>query len=109
MSKFGWSYPAGCSGTPFDEPDPPCCICGRDVDDCICPECQECGETGRLKCYETGGCSGNGPRMVRSAVQIASLREAEARWAADAKALEQQEADHIDGYDRDDLGESPDY
>ena len=24
MSKFGWSYPAGCSGTPDDDaPDPP--------------------------------------------------------------------------------------
>lgn len=35
MSVFGWSYPAGCSGTPFDEcPDDSCCsFCGQPLPD----------------------------------------------------------------------------
>ena len=34
MSIFGWSYPPGCSGTPFDEDfeDDVCAWCGQDVD-----------------------------------------------------------------------------
>lgn len=28
MSKFGWSYPAGCEGTPYDHcPDDSACAC----------------------------------------------------------------------------------
>lgn len=50
MGKFGWSYPAGCSGTPYDE-FPPCEVCGRDPDDCLCPECPTCGTAGLLTCY----------------------------------------------------------
>jgi hypothetical protein len=30
MSKFGWSYPAGCSGTPYDDEGPlECPVCGK--------------------------------------------------------------------------------
>lgn len=43
MGIFGWSYPPGCSGTPYDE-DPPCAACGLDPDQCECPICPECGE-----------------------------------------------------------------
>ena len=51
---FGWSYPAGCTGTPYDE-DPPCEVCGKEPDhDCECPEC-ECGMVGDPDCYETCG------------------------------------------------------
>jgi len=76
MSKFGWSYPAGCSGTPFDAPDQPCDVCGKDVDHCICPECPVCGSVGDPHCYEHHG-------MTRSPAQIVSLRQAEAEWEAD--------------------------
>ncbi len=37
MSKFGWNYPAGCSGTPDDEPCG-CEVCGKDIDNCKCPD-----------------------------------------------------------------------
>ncbi len=32
MSNFGWSYPAGCTGTPYDEDEDPveCPTCGKE-------------------------------------------------------------------------------
>lgn len=54
MSKFGWSYPAGCTGTPYDE-DPPCDVCGADSYDCDCPECPMCSSVGDPKCYAEHG------------------------------------------------------
>lgn len=72
MSKFGWSYPPGCSGTPFDE-DHPCECCGLFPDDCICPECPECGEHGNPKCYEGHG-------LTRTAEQIENLAREQEKW-----------------------------
>jgi hypothetical protein len=46
---FGWSYPPGCSGGPYDD-DPPCEICGCDPAECECEECPACGEAGRRAC-----------------------------------------------------------
>lgn len=66
MSIFGWSYPPGCSGPPDD--DRPCEVCGRNVDDCICPECPSCGEVGNPFCYELG----MGHWMQKTPEQIAS-------------------------------------
>lgn len=55
MGIFGWSYPPGCSGTPADEPDPPCGICGGDPSCCACPECPACGTTGDPACESFHG------------------------------------------------------
>ena len=55
MGIFGWDYPPGCNSVPGDEPDPPCEVCGGDIDggkdECICPECPVCEEIGTLACY----------------------------------------------------------
>jgi hypothetical protein len=77
MGIFGWSYPPGCSGPPDDEA--PCDVCGREVDDCICPECPTCSGVGDPKCYEQHG-------LVRTAEQIASRAECEAYAKAQAEA-----------------------
>jgi len=53
-SIFGWSYPPGCSGLPWDE-EGPCEVCGNVVDNCICPECPECGSYGDPNCYPSHG------------------------------------------------------
>lgn len=29
-----------------------CDVCRRSIENCICPECKMCGETGNKKCYE---------------------------------------------------------
>jgi len=52
MSIFGWSYPPGCHGTPYDE-DYPCEVCSKYESECKCIECPKCGEVGRLDCYGT--------------------------------------------------------
>lgn len=31
---------------PAFDADPPCAVCGMNVDDCKCPECQTCGSVG---------------------------------------------------------------
>ena len=47
MSKFGWSYPAGCNGPPDDDyPEMPCVLCGKVIDNCTCPPCTCCGDQG---------------------------------------------------------------
>ena len=55
--SFGWSYPAGCSGTPYDD-DPQCEVCGGWPDHpderCECPPCPVCGEFGDANCYKEG-------------------------------------------------------
>jgi hypothetical protein len=54
MSKFGWSYPPGAANdpnAPYNQSDPPCAVCKRPVDDCICDECPQCGATGDPQCY----------------------------------------------------------
>lgn len=60
MGKFGWSYPPGCSGTPYDD-DVYCDVCGGNPDieqpnkgACICPECPVCFEYGDPNCYSEG-------------------------------------------------------
>jgi hypothetical protein len=30
----------------------PCEVCGKMPDDCICPECPDCGEYGNPHCYD---------------------------------------------------------
>ena len=53
-SIFGWSYPPGCSGPPGD--DFYCEVCGARSDlDCVCPECNICGDIANPKCYEIHG------------------------------------------------------
>jgi hypothetical protein len=52
-------------------------------------------------------CSVRGNSSFRQALeQVLARWQCERRKDADAR---QHNADHIDGYDRDDLGESPDY
>lgn len=77
-SPFGWSYPPGCSGPP--EHDESCQVCGAyDVDQCVCPECPECGGVGDPSCYESHG-------MVRTPRQIDLFASRMAREEAQAKA-----------------------
>ena len=52
MSAFGWSYPPGCSGTPYDDDDESCSVCGaQNPDYCVCRICPECGTAGDSDCY----------------------------------------------------------
>lgn len=79
MSKFGWSYPAGCNGTPYDE-DVICEVCGREpdapVNPCECPECPGCGEVGSQDCYGRKGHMPDAKLPIRSIQELARLVEA---------------------------------
>ena len=66
---FGWSYPPGCSGSPWDDYRP-CDVCGKDVERCLCPECSVCGCQGDPQCYDQE----HGHGLVRTAAQVKSLR-----------------------------------
>ena len=79
---FGWSYPPGCNGTPWDD-DQPCEVCGKDVDRCICAECKVCGCQGDPQCYEQEQEQGHG--LVRTAEQVESLRSEMDKWEARAR------------------------
>ncbi len=83
MSKFGWSYPPGCSGPP-DEYEGPCRCCGRSCDDCICPECSVCCSVGDPRCYTEHGLAYNDEQLEgKTAMELARQQElaAEERWA----------------------------
>lgn len=79
MSIFGWSLPPGCGTLPGEEPDPPCEVCGNDVDSCICPVCPQCGEQGNPQCYIEDP-DGEHFAMVRTQEQIESLAENQRKW-----------------------------
>jgi hypothetical protein len=91
MGIFGWSLPPGCSTLPGEEQDGPCDVCGKELDDCICPECGECGDIGNPTCYVEHG-------LFKSQEQIDSLAEAEARWKANAKSWDEY-AEYWDAYE----------
>jgi hypothetical protein len=78
---FGWSYPPGCGGLPWDD-DQPCEVCGKDVEACICPECPTCGTHGDPQCYVQE----HGHGLVKTPVQVESLRAEMDRWEAIADA-----------------------
>lgn len=50
--RSGWNMPPGCFGTPYDEPIPPCEVCGGLEEECICPQCPICKQYGNLRCYD---------------------------------------------------------
>ena len=79
---FGWSYPPGAANdpnAPYNQVDDyPCEVCGKAIDDCICPECPQCGSQGDPACYNAHG-------MERTKAQIDSLSNAEAGWEEDAR------------------------
>ena len=56
-SIFGWDLPPGVTSSmlPGNQPEGPCEVCGLPVDDCICPECPECGCQGDPECYDKHG------------------------------------------------------
>lgn len=55
MSIFGWSYPAGCSGTPYDEEPPEACaLCGAaNSDEDGVPVCADAPDFCSVACQET--------------------------------------------------------
>lgn len=73
-----------------------CLKCGEDADGCE-PDAQR---------YECEACGG---RTVYGAEQILLMGVAHADAPESSTHADKKSADRIDGYDRDDLGESPDY
>lgn len=104
---FGWSYPPGAASdpnAPYNQEDPPCEVCGKHVDDCICPVCLSCGCQGDPKCYANGDFDGayNGHGLIltpeqtaaRAAAQMAAA-ETDAYFdelARDAERMEAEQA-----------------
>ncbi len=88
-SVFGWSYPPGCSGTPYDE-DYPCDICGNFPENCICPECPVCGEYGNPKCYEEHGLTLTAEQIDNQAIRLRELEEEKRDMELYAAELEEE-------------------
>lgn len=54
----GFNLPPGCSNRDIENSfgiEGPCECCGKDIDNCICPECPVCSTFGDKKCYCEGG------------------------------------------------------
>lgn len=78
MGIFGWSYPPGAASDPFapyNQEEGPCEVCGKDVDDCICPECPVCGTQGDPGCYKTHGLKRSEEQIRSHAEQLARMKE----------------------------------
>ena len=53
-----------------------CPTCIRDLDDCICPECPQCGDKGNPRCYKDHVLKLNRDQLIRrSEMTVARLRE----------------------------------
>lgn len=73
MGIFGWDLPPGCTTRHIEEAmgeSDVCEICGKPVDDCICPGCKFCGEQGRPECYNPNSIYFH--EMMRTPEQCAS-------------------------------------
>jgi hypothetical protein len=79
MGIFGWDLPPGVSMRDIDPPEGPCDVCGKSVDDCICPECPVCHSHGDPACYEKHG-------LVRTQAQIDSRTALDEQIERDAEA-----------------------
>jgi hypothetical protein len=86
--RSGFNMPPGCFRTPADEPEPPCEVCGKDVHECVCHECTECGSVGERKCYKE-----HGQKLTRE--QIIAMQEVRIMRAQQTLAYEQQVLDHL--------------
>ena len=49
------NLPPGCGKLPGEEDEGLCEVCGRMVEDCICPECPVCRAHGDPHCYPSHG------------------------------------------------------
>lgn len=77
----------------YDPPDPPeypCDICGKWDEECICPECPDCGSHGDPTCYKLKIEGGHG---------LARSLEQEASFAAYTKARDNEIAAENAYYD----------
>lgn len=70
----------------IDPPEGPCAICGKSVDDCICPECPVCHVNGRPECYAEHGLTLTDEQR-RGQQELAEQR----RHDAEADALAEQQ------------------
>jgi len=84
--------------TYYEQEEGPCQCCGRPVDDCICPECEQCGGVGDPKCYEEHG-------LVLSEQQLQGQRDT-ARAIEKARAEEMELLDELEREMRDAQGSS---
>lgn len=98
MGIFGWDLPPGCSIR--DLPgydDPPCAVCGKDVDACVCAECPKCGEFGDPKCYAAHkDHNGHGMKLTKEqhiAIQEGVVRQVEDDLQAEKVILEMMNED----------------
>ena len=82
-SVFGWSYPPGAANdpnAPWNLDEGPCAVCGKSVDDCICPECSTCKAMGDLTCYVPGP---SNHRMKLTKEQAVARQEARIAFLKD--------------------------
>lgn len=89
MGMFGWSYPPGAANdpsAPYNQQEGPCEVCGKGVDDCICPECDLCGCYGDPDCYDPYLFRPGYHGLFRTKEQEDSLAVMEVKWAAECKA-----------------------
>lgn len=89
MGIFGWSLPPGVSMRDIDPGDQPCEVCGKDIDDCVCPECDVCGTQGDPKCYTEHG-------MKKTKEQEIAAEEAHQRDLKQQAADEEMARDYLE-------------
>jgi hypothetical protein len=87
---FGWDYPPGAANdpsAPYNQQDPPCEVCAKSCDNCICPECPVCQSNGDPACYKNHG-------LVLNAEQIQSQEAAKEQEKIEAAFWEDYAKSH---------------
>lgn len=90
MTIFGWSLPPGISFNDIDPPEEPCLVCEQIENNCVCPECPECGTFGDTYCYDNHG-------LIRTDRQIDLLAKAEKEWEENSKQQSELTEDWTNG------------
>lgn len=101
---YGSNYPPGAAGdpnAPWNQVEGPCDVCGKNVDDCICPECPVCGEIGRVNCYEDFSETNHGLKMNQE--QKVSLDDFNRQEEENRRRLIEMEKQYYESEPKEDL------
>jgi hypothetical protein len=100
-SVFGWDLPPGCTQRHIDEAAGAydiCECCNRHIGDCICDQCQTCGEYGCPRCYSDDAEISHGMKYSKEQLRnqtLAKIQDLKQQIADNEAYLAQLEADPV--------------
>ena len=87
---FGWSLPPGVTSSMLpgnSSYDEQCTQCGNHLDNCVCPECSECGDVGNPDCYDPSHKYYHGMKLNDEQIDGLVLAQERLYWLLEAERM----------------------